>query len=89
VPRVSFTRNLARHVPCAGRDVDGATVREALDAYFALNDAPRPYVLDEHGGCRKHVVIFVDGVQVRDRAGLSDPVGAAEEIAVMQALSGG
>ncbi|HEV8297513.1 MAG TPA: MoaD/ThiS family protein [Acidimicrobiales bacterium] len=89
MPRVSFTRNLSRHVPCEARDVAGTTVREALEAYFALNPAPRPYVLDEHAAVRRHVVIFVGGVQVEDRVRLSDTVGTGDEITVMQALSGG
>ena len=35
------------------------------------------------------MLIFVDGVQIRDRVGLSDPVSETSEIYVMQALSGG
>jgi molybdopterin synthase sulfur carrier subunit len=38
---------------------------------------------------RKHMNVFVDGRQVRDRERLGDPVDAASEIYVMQALSGG
>jgi hypothetical protein len=34
-------------------------------------------------------VIFVDGHQIHDRAGLSDPVPVDAEVHVMQALSGG
>lgn len=89
MPRISFTRNLASHVECEPRVVGGETVRAALDEYFVTNPAPRTYVLDEHGAVRKHVVVFVDGVQCRDRTELGDPVEAASEIYVMQALSGG
>lgn len=89
MPRVSFTRNLERHVPCPPREVAGATVREALDAVFAENPALRGYVLDEHGAVRRHVAVFVDGAHVKDRRSLSDPVGPASEVYVMQALSGG
>ena len=46
-------------------------------------------MLDEQGALRHHVVVFVDGVQVRDRATLGDAVDAGGEIYVMQALSGG
>jgi len=64
-------------------------VRDALDAYFARHGAARAYVLDEQGTLRHHVVVFVDGVQVRDRAALGEPVAPGAEIYVMQALSGG
>lgn len=87
--RVSFTENLKRHAPCPPVDVAGATVREALEAAFAENRALRPYVLDDQGRLRKHVTVFVNNAMIADRAGLSDPVGARDEVFVFQALSGG
>jgi hypothetical protein len=89
MPRVTFTQHIARHVPCPARDVEGRTVREALDAYFAAEPAVRAYVLDEQGVVRKHVVIFIDGNQTSDRTSLTDVVGEGASIYVMQALSGG
>jgi hypothetical protein len=89
VPTVTFTANLRRHVDCPTATVGGATVREALEEYFAARPPVRTYVLDEQGIVRRHVVVFVDGVQLRDRARLSDPVSPSGEIHVMQALSGG
>ncbi len=89
MPRVTFTQNLQRHIACPPAEVAGSTVREALDAVFAANPAARGYVLDEHGALRKHMIIFVNGEQVRDRVGLSDPVPADGEVYVLQALSGG
>ncbi len=87
--RVSFTRNLERHVACPPADVPGRTVREALDAVFAANPRLRGYVLDEHGAVRRHMVVFVDGRQIADRTALSDPIGPDAQVHVMQALSGG
>jgi len=69
--------------------VEGATVREVLDALFARVPVLRGYVLDERGALRHHVVCFVNGVAVRDKAALSEPVPAGGEIYVFQALSGG
>ena len=89
MPRVLFTSNLQRHVECAERDVGGDTVREALQQVFALNPAVRDYIVDEHGGLRKHVSVYVDGERIRDRAGLSDAVRASSQIYVLQALTGG
>ena len=64
-------------------------VREALEAVFRENPQARAYVLDEQGAVRPHMVVFVDGHQVRDRQHLSDPVPRDGEIYVAQALSGG
>jgi hypothetical protein len=89
VPHVVFTPAIQRHVECPPRAVDGATVRAALDAYFAHHAGARAYVLDEQGALRQHVVVFVDGVQVRDRQSLDDALAPAAEVYVMQALSGG
>ena len=86
---VTFTQNLQRHLTAPPQEVDGATVREALDDVFSQNPQLRGYVLDDQGRLRKHVVIFVDGEQISDRVRLSDALGSTSEIVVMQALSGG
>ena len=64
-------------------------MRAVLEAVFASNPAARDYVLDDQGGLRRHMVIFVDGQPIRDREGLSDAVGDDAQVYVMQALSGG
>lgn len=87
--RVSFTANLRRHLDCPPAEVPAATVRAALDTVFAANPRLRSYVLDEQGRLRRHVTIFIGDRAIADRAGLSDPVGAGEEVIVFQALSGG
>jgi len=89
MPRVVFTPNLQRHVSCPPTEVQGATVAEVLKAAFADNPRARDYVLDEQGAVRKHMVVFVDGLQIRDRQHQSDEVDESSEIFVMQALSGG
>ena len=87
--KVHFTPNLARHVSCPAQEMPGATVRAVLDGMFAANPQLRGYVLDDQAGLRRHMSVFVDGQQVKDRAGLSDPIGANSTIFVAQALSGG
>lgn len=89
MPRVAFTRNLQRHVACPPCAVAGATVRESMEAAFALYPKLQGYVLDEHGALRFHMAVYVDGVPITDRKGLGDPVPETGEIFVMQALSGG
>jgi molybdopterin converting factor small subunit len=89
MPNVKFTANLQRHLEAPPRTVDAATVRQALGRVFDENPRLRGYVLDDQGRLRKHVSVFVDGEQVRDRDGLSDAVQPGTEVFVMQALSGG
>jgi hypothetical protein len=89
MPTVRFTRNIQRHVPCPTEAVGGATLGAALEAYFASHADARGYVLDDRGRLRQHMAAFIDGQQVEDRTGLSDPVGAEAVIDIVQALSGG
>ncbi len=87
--RVVFTPNLARHVNCPASDAQGQTVGEVLDAIFAANPLLRGYVLDDQAALRRHMSVFIDGRQVKDRTHLSDPVGPDAQVYVAQALSGG
>ncbi len=86
---VVFTPNLRRHVECPTEVVDGDTVRAVLDAVFAKSPRLRGYVVDEQGGLRRHMSVFIDGAQIVDRDHLSDRVRPTSEVYVMQALSGG
>lgn len=86
---ISFTENIQRHVPCPPAQAPGSTVREVLDHVFAGNPRARHYVLDDQHALRRHMLIFVDGVVIRDRTGLSDPVGDDSQVYVFQSLSGG
>ena len=86
---VTFTPNLKRHVDCPTVAVEGTTVAEVLARVFADNPRLRGYVVDDQGALRKHMVVFIDGQQIGDRARLGDAVGPDAELYVMQALSGG
>jgi len=89
MPRVRFTQNLRQHVDAAECDAEGDTVRAVLDHVFATRPRLKGYVLDDQSRLRKHIAIFVDGRVIADRQRLSDAVGPASEVFVMQALSGG
>ncbi len=86
---VTFTDNIQRHVACPPCEVGGANVREVLEAVFAANEKARGYVLDDRGAVRKHMTIFVNGAQIKDRIQLSDAVSDGASVYIMQALSGG
>jgi len=89
MPTVSFTAALQRFLAAPSASVEGDTVGAALAAVFAARPALKGYVLDDQGAVRRHVAVYVNGEPLRDRARLSDPVGARDEIYVLQALSGG
>jgi len=89
MPEVSFTQNLQRHLSAPAREVQGETVREALERVFSDNPRLRSYVLDDQGRLRRHVMIFLDGRMIEDRLRLSDSVEPQSKLLVMQALSGG
>jgi sulfur-carrier protein len=89
MPTVSFTPALRRFLATPVAQVEGATVAAALGVVFEGHPKLRGYVLDDQGAVRRHVVIFVNGEPLRDRAALSDPVQPRDEIYVFQALTGG
>ncbi len=79
----------AVHLREIALEVPGARLNEALDGVFARYPNLRGYVLDEHGGVRHHVAVFVDGIAIADKRHPAQALRADSEIYVMQALSGG
>ena len=89
MPTVTFTENIQRHVSLPPQRVTARTLKQALNQVFKKYAPARSYVLDEHGAVRYHVAIFINGRTIKDRETLSDKLTAADEVYVMQALSGG
>jgi len=87
--QLHFTQNLRRHTPCPSYIGDAPTVAVLLNDYFDKYAGVRSYVLDDQGQVRHHVKVLVDGVNLRDRAALSDALTPDSEVYVFQALSGG
>ncbi len=84
-----FTPQLRRFTETPEVDTQAATLREALEAAFALNPRLRGYVLDDQGDLRANVVVFIDGRRCLDRHRLDDALQAHSQVHVLQALSGG
>ncbi|MGD8324632.1 MAG: MoaD/ThiS family protein [Gammaproteobacteria bacterium] len=84
-----FTQNLRRHTPCPSYFGNAGTVGALLNAYFAQYPGVRTYVLDDQGHVRHHVKVLVDGVNLSDRAELSDALASDSQVHILQALSGG
>lgn len=89
MPTIHLTSHLRRVGPGGPVEVEAGTLRDALDAYFEAAPKVRPYILDDQGRLRRHVAVFIDGELLTDKRNLGCAVGAASEIYVMQALSGG
>lgn len=89
MPTVAFTHTLQRHIQAPPERVEAQTVAAALQQVFDHNPKLRGYILEDDGSVRKHIAIWVAGLPLRDRDGLSDPVAPDDEVYVMQALSGG
>lgn len=87
--RIVFTPQLRRFVEIPELETSSETVREALEASFAVNPRLRGYVLDDQGHLRANVVIFVDGRRLRELKLLSDALRPDSVMHVLQALSGG
>ncbi len=89
MPSVTFAPALTRHVPCPPQDVQAASVRDALEAAFAAAPALKGYVLDEQGGVRKHVAVFVNGDMLGRATALDRGLERGDRVMVIQALTGG
>ena len=89
MPTVEFAPALTRHVACPPQHVAAPTLRAALDAAFEAAPDLRRYVLDEQGAVRKHVAVFVNAKMLTDRVRLDVPLGDADKVMVIQALTGG
>jgi len=81
-------------IPSALRSYTEGSETQARGATLGavLADLDRQYagirfrIVDEQGRIRPHIRIFVNGEQVRD---LAQPLGAVDEVVIVQALSGG
>jgi MoaD family protein len=88
----SALRELARGEKAVVVEVDddgSATVATVLDALAARWPAVERRIRDEAGVLRRHVNVFVGEANIRDGAGLAEPLSDGSEIQVIPAVSGG
>jgi sulfur-carrier protein len=67
-------------------EASGSTLAAVLADLDRRYEGIRFRMIDEQDRIRPHIRIFVNGRQARD---LSQPLGAGDEIVIVQALSGG
>lgn len=68
---------------------EGANLRAALLALFAVYPGLRDRILTESGETRRHVNIFVANEDIRYTGGLAMPVCDGAEVSIVPAISGG
>jgi molybdopterin converting factor small subunit len=69
-------------------DVDGATVREAIDALVEAYPSLRPRIRTGDG-IPRFLNVFVDGHDIRLADGLDTPVGEEATVLLLPAVAGG
>ncbi len=77
---------------CAGAGeltVSAATVRAALEQLERSHPPLYRSVCDETGAVRRHVNLFVNVDNIRDRAGLDTALASGDTLTIMPAVSGG
>jgi MoaD family protein len=72
----------------AAAEVDGETVREALDALYERYSELRERITQD-GGLRRFVNVYVGGEDIRFLDGLDTPVSDGDEITILPAVAGG
>jgi molybdopterin synthase sulfur carrier subunit len=70
-------------------DVEGATVTDVLDNLEAAHPGFKSRLLDDDGGLRKFVNVFVADDDVRFLDGLDTEVPEGETVSIVPAVAGG
>ena len=70
-------------------DVDGTTLSDVLEALEGAHPGFKERLLDENGGLRRFVNVFVADDDVRYLDGLSTPVPDGETVSIIPAVAGG
>jgi sulfur-carrier protein len=73
----------------AEAQVDGATVKDVLDALYARHGELRERLSDEDGSLRRFVNVYVAGEDIRFLEGLQTPVKDGSELTILPAVAGG
>lgn len=84
--KVLIPSALRSYTERADAEASGDTLAEALADLDRHYPGIRFRMIDEQQRIRPHIRFFVDGVQARD---LAQPLSAAGELVIVQALSGG
>ena len=70
-------------------EVEGGTVREVLDALEAKHPGFQDRLLDDEGGLRRFVNLYVADDDVRFREGMDTAVAVGDTVSIIPAVAGG
>ena len=70
-------------------DADGATIGAVVEALEAAYPGMKERLIDDEGGLRHFVNIYLNGEDVRYLDGLGSPVGDKDELSIVPAVAGG
>ena len=70
-------------------EVDGTTLAEVLDALESSHPGFRDRILDDAGGLRRFVNVFVSDDDVRFLDGLNTEVADGDTVSIVPAVAGG
>jgi sulfur-carrier protein len=96
--RLAKAMTIKIHIPSALRDccngaseltLSAPSVRAALEQLERTHPALHRSVCDETGTVRRHVNLFVNTSNIRDREGLDTVVMPSDVITILPAVSGG
>jgi len=84
----SVLRQLDSTYPCEV-EVEGETARDALRALTTRHPTLGRHLFDERDALREHVLCVHNGRQLRESSLDAATLGEGDELAIMQAVSGG
>ena len=88
--KVEFTYALKRFFPnLISLEIEAMDLQNLITGLESRYPGMKGYLLEDYGGLRKHVNIFINGKMINDKKSLSDPIKTGDQIFIMQALSGG
>ncbi|MGI8558942.1 MAG: ubiquitin-like small modifier protein 1 [Solirubrobacteraceae bacterium] len=73
----------------AEAEVDGDTVRSALESLYVQHGDLRERISGDDGELRRFVNVYVSGEDIRFLDGLATPVPAGGELTILPAVAGG
>src|SRR5690349_19578963 len=82
-------RDYCQGEPRVTVSVSAPTVRATLDELRRTHPALHRSVCDETGSIRRHVNVFVNASNIRDRDGLDTALAPGDVVTLMPAVSGG
>lgn len=69
--------------------IGGSTVAELLENILVRYPALKPHLFDSNGQLRRHFNIFVNGVHLRDLAGMNTILNEEDKVILMASAAGG